>query len=75
MIARMRNNPRGWNIDQLKTLARRSGIDWRLPGTSHVTFNHPGAGSLTVPSHKPVKPVYVNRFLEMIERAGDENNE
>jgi hypothetical protein len=34
----MRNSPCDWLIDDLKTLAARHGLDWRQPGTSHVTF-------------------------------------
>ena len=74
-LARMRNNPRGWTIENIKTLAQRSGIDWRQPGTSHVTFSYPGVQPLTIPSHKPIKPIYVKLFLEMIDRVGVENDD
>ena len=62
LLARMRNSPRDWSIDDLKTLARRYGVDWRQPGTSHVTFIYPGIPPLTVPAHKPIKPIYVMNF-------------
>ena len=71
----MRNNPRDdWSIDELKTLAARKGIDWRQPGTSHVTFTYPGVTPLTVPAHKPIKAVYIKRFLELIDRAGENDD-
>lgn len=73
IIDRMRNNPRDWTIDNLKTLANRQGIDWRQPGTSHVSFSYPGLMPVTVPSHKPIKPIYVKRFLEILDRIGDDN--
>ena len=73
ILARMRSNPRDWSIEDLKVLARRHGLDWRQPGTSHVTFSYPGLVPLTVPAHKPVKPVYVSRFVSLIESIGDEN--
>lgn len=75
MIERMRNNPLDWSIDDLKTLACRRGIDWRQPGTSHVTFSYPGLTPLTVPAHKPVKPIYVKRFLELLDRIGEEDGD
>lgn len=75
MIAKMRNNPMGWTIDQLKSLAKRKGIDWRQPGTSHVTFSYPGLIPLTVPAHKPIKPVYVRRFLELIDQIGVQDDD
>ena len=70
-IEKMRNNPRDWTIDNLKTLAKKKGNDWCQPGTSHVTFSYAGLVPLTVPAHKPIKPIYVKRFLEMIDRIGD----
>ena len=43
ILFKMRNNPRGdWRIDQLKAVAKRSGIEWRQRGTSHVIFVRSG---------------------------------
>ena len=71
----MQNNPRDdWSIDELKTLAARKRIDWRQPGTSHVTFTYPGVMPLTGPAHKPIKAVYIKRFLELINRAGENDD-
>jgi hypothetical protein len=67
LLERMRNNPRDWSIGDLKTLATRHGIEWRQPGTSHVTFSRRGMAPLTVPAHKPIKPIYVSRFVAMID--------
>ena len=38
LIIKMHANPRDWRIDDLKAVAERLGIDYRQPGTSHVTF-------------------------------------
>ena len=70
LLARMRNNPRDWAIDDLKTVAGRHGVDWRQPGTSHVTFSYPGLPPLTVPAHKPIKPIYVTKFLALLDALG-----
>jgi len=59
LLAQMRNNPRDWTIGDLKRLAARYGLAWRQPGTSHVTFSSDKGGHLTVPAHKPIKPIYV----------------
>jgi hypothetical protein len=75
LLDRMRNNPRDWSIDDLKALAKRRGLDWRQPGTSHVTFSAPGRIPLTVPAHKPIKPIYVTRFVNLIEEMSDDNVE
>ena len=50
----------------LQALARRYGVDYRQPGTSHVTFSC-SKGCLTVPAHKPIKPVYIKNFIELLE--------
>lgn len=67
LLERMRANPRDWDISDLKVLARHFALDWRQPGTSHVTFSAPGQVPVTVPAHKPVKPVYIKKFLVLLD--------
>jgi len=71
----MRNNPRDWSIEDLKVLARRHGVDWRQPGTSHVTFSVVAHAPLTVPAHKPIKPIYVIRFVALIDSLGTSHDD
>lgn len=66
LLERMRANPLDWRIDQLKTVAEAYGIDYRQPGTSHVTFRHPNGDKLTVPAHRPIKPVYAKKFVRLV---------
>ncbi len=64
----MKANPhQDWRIGDLQSLADRYGIEYRQPGTSHVTFSCRNGMCLTVPAHKPIKPVYIKRFIELIE--------
>jgi hypothetical protein len=70
LIIKMRANPRDWRIDDLKAIAERMSINYRQPGTSHVTFRFPNGSKLTVPSHKPIKPVYIKQFLELLDEGG-----
>lgn len=72
LLQRMRGNPRDWTIADLKTVAGRHGIDWRQPGTSHVTFSREGYPPVTVPAHKPIKPIYIRYFLDLIDRVRQE---
>ena len=74
ILGRMRNNPSGWRIEDLKTVAARFKIEYRQPGTSHVTFRHPTGAKLTVPARKPIKPVHVKRFLELIDEVTHEKD-
>ncbi len=68
----MKDNPKGdWNIQDLKAIADRFNINYRQPGTSHVTFRTKNGKKLTVPAHKPIKPIYIKKFVEFIE--GEQN--
>jgi len=71
----MRNNPRDWRIEDLESVAQRCGLTWDQPGTSHVTFRAPSGGKVTVPAHRPIKPVYVRQFLALIDSLEGEANE
>ena len=67
-LDRMRNNPRDWRIDDLLSVAGRYNIEVRNNGGSHHVFSATGlTESLCVPAHRPVKPVYVKRFILMID--------
>ena len=73
LIVAMRRNPRGdWRIEQLKAIADRLGIPYRAPGGSHVVFAPIGKPILTVPERRPIKPVYIRRFVAMIEGHDEE---
>jgi hypothetical protein len=69
ILERMRSNPRDWRIEQLKVVADRFSVDYRHHGTSHLVFRHPVAGMLTVPQARPIKPVYVRRFVGLIDHV------
>ena len=72
LLSKLRNNPLGWQIETLKEIARRFDIEWRQPGTSHVTFRHPNETKLTVPAHRPIKPVYIRKFVRLIDEEKGE---
>jgi hypothetical protein len=67
ILAKMRKNPRDWRLEDLKVLARHFGIIYRQQGTSHVTFWHRTAGIVPVPAARPIKAVYIRRFLALID--------
>jgi hypothetical protein len=72
----MRANPRDWRIGQLETVAAAFGVNCRKPGGSHVVFEHPAViEALSVPARRPIKPIYVQRFVRLIEAArGDDGS-
>jgi hypothetical protein len=67
ILANMRNHHHGWSINEIKNLADRYEIDYKQPGTSHVTFRTCNGTKLTIPAHKPIKPIYVKQFIELID--------
>ena len=66
-LQKMRNNPLGWRIEDLQAIAKRHGIDWRHEGSSHCTFITASGKTLPVPAKKPIKPVYITKFLLLLE--------
>jgi hypothetical protein len=70
LLEKMRRNPRGdWKIDDFKAIAAHYQIEWRSPGGSHVVFVSVGGAVLTVPARRPIKPVYVKLFVELIDKG------
>jgi len=68
MLAKMRANPRDWSMETLLSLAVFYGVEVRHDGGSHYVFTDSVSGdSLTVPFKRPIKPVYVRRFVEIID--------
>jgi predicted RNA binding protein YcfA (HicA-like mRNA interferase family) len=66
-LEKMRNNPRDWQLADLESIANRFGISIRRGKGSHVSFSHPfWIEILTVPAHRPLKPIYVKKFLSLL---------
>lgn len=68
IIEKMRNNPRDWQITDIETVAKRFGVTMRQGKGSHVSFTHPRwVDILTVPAHRPIKAIYVKKFVSLID--------
>lgn len=70
LLQKMKRNPRDWRIEDIKILAKSYKIDYRQPGSSHVTFRFPNGEKVTIPAHKPVKPIYIQKFISLLETLG-----
>jgi hypothetical protein len=71
----LRANPRDRRIETLETIAAAFGVNCRKSGGSHVIFEHPAiVEALSVPARRPIKPIYVMRFVRLIDavRGSDE---
>lgn len=64
MLNRMRANPRDRWIESLEPVAGAHGVNVRKSSGSHVVFEHPAVvETLSVPARRPIKPVYIRRFV------------
>lgn len=75
MLSKMRNNPRDWKIEDIKAIADRFDIGYRQPGTSHVTFRTSTGEKVTIPAHKPIKPIYIKLFIALLDGLGGNNEQ
>jgi len=72
LLAAMRRNPNNWTMSQLLTIAQRHGMEVRSTGGSHHVFSHRDVrDSLTVPARRPIKAVYIKRFLALLDQIED----
>jgi hypothetical protein len=72
-LQKMRANQTGWHIEDLQTVAEENLVEWRRPGRggSHVIFGASGVREIvSVPAKRPIKPVYIRRFVALIDAAG-----
>lgn len=68
LLDAMRNNPRDWRIDDLIAVARQFEIECRNHGGSHHIFSYPGVeDDVSVPAHRPIKPIYIRQFLLLVD--------
>ena len=68
-MEKMRRNPRDWRIEDVQVVAKRYRLLTRAEGGSHHVFSYPDiAESVTVPAHKPIKPVYIRKFVKLIDK-------
>lgn len=58
-----------WTPDNIKTLVNSLGMTFRQNGTSHAVITNAKGQHLTIPMHKPVKPIYIKRLIELVEAA------
>jgi len=70
-VQKMRDNPRDWRMDSLEVIAKRLDIQVRKSGGSHAVFMHEDSRIVvTVPSKRPIKPIYIYQFLTLIDDIG-----
>ena len=69
LLDAMRHNPNDWVMAKLLTIAKQYGLEVRSTGGSHHVFSHPLVKDpLSVPAHRPIKAIYIKRFVLLIDQ-------
>jgi len=69
LLAAMRRTQLDWQISDLQSVARHHSLDWRHQKGSHCVFVQDDGRTLSVPAHRPIKPIYIRKFIELIDGA------
>lgn len=70
-LRKIRNNPKNVSFDELQTILLSFGFELdRVTGSHHVFFieTDDERKILTVPFRRPVKPVYVKKAVQLIDK-------
>lgn len=70
LLQRIRQLDKGLRFDEVKKVLVSYGYTLRFPhgGSSHATFRKAGYDSITIPTHEPIKRIYIMLVKEAIER-------
>lgn len=75
-LSKMKTNPRDWRMEQIESIAGQYGFSVRKTGGSHFVFTHEALDEqLTIPAHRPIKPVYIKKFVALLEQLEDYNED
>jgi len=72
LLEKMRSNPAGdWRIRDIEALCNEFGLSFRYGRGSHTHLRHPAAREiLTIPAHRPIKPIYIRKLVRYIDIYG-----
>ena len=72
LIEKLRNNPRDTNVDNIRKILDKYGLEYVWGKGYHLNVKHPSIDYiLTIPTHKPIKPIYIIKLLKMIDEIGE----
>jgi predicted RNA binding protein YcfA (HicA-like mRNA interferase family) len=66
LLAAMEINPLDWQMAQIETVAKAYGLTVHRPGGSHHIVRHANGKKLSVPAHRPIKPIYIRQFVRLV---------
>ena len=68
LLQKMKANPKAdWTQSNVKTLVKAFDLTLRQRDTNHAVITNHSGQHVTVPMHKPIKPLYIKRLVELIE--------
>ena len=74
-LQKMRQNPYDWRIGEIQSVANSLGIEWIHDGGSHVIFRSTLGEHLSIPARRPIKPIYIMKFLALAASVKVANDE
>ena len=76
LLKRIQSLSKNMRFEELRKVLESYGYTMYQPhsGSSHCTFRKPGCMPITIPTHEPIKTVYVQMVKEVVESEA-ENNE
>lgn len=72
LIEAMANNPLDWQIDQVHTVAKASGLTVHCPGGSHHVVRNAAGAKISIPAHRPIKAIYIKKLIRLIKTGQGE---
>lgn len=69
----MRANPRDWRTEDVQRVCAAAAVECTPPRKgSHYKVKHAAVTEiLTVPAHRPIKPVYIRALVRFIDAIGE----
>ena len=74
LLQRIKNLDKGMRFDEVKKVLLSYGYTMKFPhgDSSHTPFRKDGYNSITIPTHQPIKRIYIMLVKEIIERIDDD---
>ena len=70
LLKRIQSLDKNLRFDEVRKILETMGYTMDSPagGSSHATFRKPGAQTITIPRHNPIKRIYIVLVKEAIEK-------
>ena len=66
LLAAMQSNQLDWQMAQVETVAKANGLTVHSPGGSHHIVRHANGKKISIPAHRPIKPIYIRQFVRLV---------